>query len=94
MDVARQLGTNNQPPRFTVFEGGALRTSRAERFRANADECDRLASQSLDPRVKAQFTDLASDWRHLAEQVESIAHDRESALNALRAVGKSGSERE
>jgi hypothetical protein len=31
---------------------------------------------------------LASDWRHLAEQVESIAHDRETALKTLRTVGK------
>jgi hypothetical protein len=32
--------------------------------------------------------ELASDWRHLAEQVERIARHRETALKTLRAVEK------
>ena len=75
-------------PTFLVIECGTLRTSRAERFRANAVECERQAVRSPDARLKAQFTDLASQWRYLAEQVERIAYDRGSALKTLRTVVK------
>jgi hypothetical protein len=61
---------------------------KAEQFRANADKCERRAINSRDPQLKAQFMDLASHWRHLAGQIESIAHDRESALKTLRTVGR------
>jgi seryl-tRNA synthetase len=57
--------------------------SRAEQFRANADECERRASHLYDARVKAQFMELASQWRRLAGQVESIAHERKSALKTI-----------
>ena len=55
------------------------RPSKAERFRANAGECERRAINSRDPLLKAQFMELANDWRHLAEHVERIAHARQSA---------------
>jgi hypothetical protein len=47
--------------------------SKAEQLRAHAVQREWRASDSHDPQVKAQFIDLASQWRHLAAQVESIA---------------------
>jgi hypothetical protein len=64
--------------------------SKAEQFRANADECERLACYSHDPRVGAQFMDLASHWRYLARHVEGFAHDRISAVNVLRTGPRNG----
>jgi hypothetical protein len=90
MDAAR-LGNKEAVPTFLVIEGGILRTSRAEQFCAKADECERRAAHSRDPRVKAQFMDLASQWRQLAEQVEIIAHDKESALHYERSGNKDAS---
>jgi hypothetical protein len=91
----RLLGTN-MPARTLDCGGGrglqgdfmTSHQSRAERFRAKADERERQASHSRDYRVKAQFLDSASHWRHLAGQAQSIANDRESVLKMLRTVGK------
>jgi hypothetical protein len=81
-------GNKNRRPRVAAFGGWGnpmpSRPSRAEQFRANADECERRAINSRDPQPKAQFMDLASHWRHLAGQVESIAHDRECALKTMK----------
>jgi len=88
MDVAVIWEQTSSPHVSSFLRVRTLRPSNIERFRANADECERRASQSRDPQLKAQFMELAADWRHLAEQVESIAHDRESALKTLRTVGK------
>jgi hypothetical protein len=60
-----------------------MRLSKAEQFRANADECERRASHSRDPRVKAQFMDLAGQWRRLAGRVENLANERASALKTM-----------
>jgi hypothetical protein len=79
----RRLGNKETAATFIVFEDGTLQLSKAEQFRANADECERRASHSHDPRVKAQFIDLASHWRHLAGLVESLAHDRETAKKTI-----------
>ena len=76
------------PPRVTAAGGWGnfMSPPKAEQFRAHADECERRASHSRDPQLKAQFMELASDWRQLAKQVERIAHDRESAPKTLRTV--------
>jgi hypothetical protein len=46
--------------------------SRAERFRARADECDWKAKRSSSLQASMQFRDLARQWRLLADQVEHI----------------------
>jgi hypothetical protein len=46
--------------------------SRTERFRANAEECDKHAAAARDRRVKAQFRALAEEWRKLALQAEQF----------------------
>jgi hypothetical protein len=51
----------------------ASQQSRAEQFCANADECDREAEPSSDLQPRAEFTDLARQWRLLADEVEHKA---------------------
>jgi hypothetical protein len=50
----------------------APQQSRAERFRVHADECERIANSSRKLQFKAQFMDLARQWRILADQVEHM----------------------
>jgi hypothetical protein len=45
-------------------------STRAERCRARAKECMVKALAALDPDVRRQFTDLATQWHQLAEQLE------------------------
>lgn len=39
-------------------------------FRQNADECLVLAGQEENDGFRAEFLALASEWRHLAEEIE------------------------
>jgi hypothetical protein len=41
-------------------------TTRAEEYRARAEECDRHAIAAHDYVVRAQYRDLAQQWRELA----------------------------
>lgn len=40
--------------------------ARPDDYRARADECEWEASATRDSRIKAQFLDLARQWRELA----------------------------
>jgi len=42
----------------------------AEDYRARAAQCERMAERNRDPTLKAQYLELASQWRDLAQQVE------------------------
>jgi hypothetical protein len=46
--------------------------SRADTYRANAAERDRLAASTRDPDIKAQFPDLARQWREMAELADRL----------------------
>jgi hypothetical protein len=46
--------------------------SRADTYRANAAECDRQAASTCDPDIKAQFPDLARQWREMAELADRL----------------------
>jgi hypothetical protein len=45
------------------ISGAAMRT--AEEYLRKAEECERMASQASDLRIKAEFADLARQWRDL-----------------------------
>ena len=47
--------------------------TRAECYRARAEECMVQALVAHDPDVRRQFTDMAARWHELAEQVARIA---------------------
>jgi hypothetical protein len=45
---------------------------RAEEYRARAAECEALAADVSDPKIKATYADLAKQWRDLARQVDTL----------------------
>jgi len=47
-------------------------TSKAEEYRVQAIECDKLATAARDAKTKTQFEELARRWRELAKQVDMI----------------------
>jgi hypothetical protein len=44
--------------------------TRAERCRAKAEECERLARATGDHDIKRQLEKLASQWREMANRVD------------------------
>jgi hypothetical protein len=53
---------------------------RAERYRAKAAQCDRLASKTRDLFVQSSLADVAAQWRDLAEQVERLHLEKAKSL--------------
>jgi hypothetical protein len=51
------------------------RRTRTEELYAQAQKCQRLASESLDPFVREALIELASDYEHLAERLPSASRD-------------------
>ena len=51
--------------------GGNMAT-RAEDFRAKATEAERQAKNISDPKLRANYLELAKAWRQMAEQVEAF----------------------
>jgi hypothetical protein len=51
----------------------AVMTSKAEEYRTNARECEQLAEQSRDGRLKEQFLRIAQQWRDLADRPPQLA---------------------
>ena len=46
--------------------------SKAEEFRTNAAQCDKLAEQAKDPEAKRMLREAADNWRKMAEQAERL----------------------
>jgi hypothetical protein len=44
-----------------------------EEFRRNADECVRLAKETIDPDHRASLLSMAQSWRRLADAREARA---------------------
>jgi hypothetical protein len=55
-----------------IAMSGASMASRADAYRANAAECVRQAASTRDPDIKAQFPDLARQWREMAELADRL----------------------
>jgi hypothetical protein len=54
---------------------GSLHAATADKlaqFPANAAECVREAKRARDPKLKAQFEDLAFRWRRLAAEADRL----------------------
>lgn len=52
---------------------GAYMRLSIEDYRARAAQCERMAERNHDPTLKAQYLELARQWRDLAHQVEKDA---------------------
>jgi hypothetical protein len=50
-------------------------TTRPERYRAKARECEVAAQKAKDPDVTETYSELARGWRELAEQIERFEHN-------------------
>jgi hypothetical protein len=50
--------------------GAHVVTSKAEEYRAKAQECEELAEQTRDSFIKEQFLEVAKKWRHMAAYEE------------------------
>ena len=50
--------------------------TRADEYRAHAAECGRQAALAINPKVKKQLQDVATQWRQLAETAEYLDRDR------------------
>jgi hypothetical protein len=46
--------------------------TKSDYWRARAEGCERKADAAGDPKVKAQLTDFADQWRYMAEQAEQL----------------------
>jgi hypothetical protein len=44
--------------------------SKADEYRAKAEECEQQAASAHDPQIKAQLRDLAGQWSELAMTAE------------------------
>jgi hypothetical protein len=53
---------------FSQSSGGPV--GKAEDFRANAMECDKLADDAWEPETKRTLQEAAKNWRILADQTE------------------------
>lgn len=47
---------------------------RAAEYRRNADDCEEAARTTSWPYLREQLRDLATQWRDLADRVESLIH--------------------
>jgi hypothetical protein len=45
-------------------------TTKAEEYRAKAQECEELAERARDPFIKEQLLEVAKKWRHMAAYEE------------------------
>ena len=46
--------------------------SRPEIYRSRAGECDATAASATDSRIRMNFMELATQWRDLARQIETL----------------------
>jgi hypothetical protein len=49
-----------------------------EEFRRNADECVRLAKETINPEHRASLLSMAQSWRRLADMREARLPDKKS----------------
>lgn len=45
-------------------------SSKSETYRARAAQCELMGERNRDPTLKAQYLELARQWRELAQQAE------------------------
>ena len=51
-------------------------SARAKHYRDKAAECDWMAARAKDNTVKASLSEIAAQWRHLADQAEQLERER------------------
>jgi hypothetical protein len=62
-----------QPGVMSFEIGGSAVASKVEEYRAKAAECDQHAASIRDANVRAQYQELARQWRELARQADQTS---------------------
>jgi hypothetical protein len=76
--------TNNTYP-----ESNGSVNDRVEHCRRKADECERLAATTSDPKPRTSYIDMAKRWREMADRTDAIDRvvadlpNRDEATSAL-----------
>ena len=68
--------------------------SKSDEYRANADECQKMARLSKHPGEKATWLQMAQDWLRMIPQPKQSASDKFDAAEKAQGTGqeRSGSE--
>jgi hypothetical protein len=53
------------------FESNAGVNDRVEHCRRKADECERLAATTSDPKLRTSYIDMAKRWRETADRTDA-----------------------
>jgi hypothetical protein len=68
--------------------------SKSDEYRANAEECERMARRSRNPADKATWLAMAEDWMRMIKQPRLSAWDRFDAAEKAHGTHQAQSEAE
>jgi hypothetical protein len=70
------LAPNQIVPKGTVarLRRSTVMEQRAARYRSKVAECERRTVLANDPTVRAEYADLARQWRELAQQIDGLSN--------------------
>jgi hypothetical protein len=68
--------------------------SKSDEYRANAEECERMARRSRNPADKATWLAMAEDWMRMIKQPRLSALDRFDAAEKARGTHQAQSDAE
>jgi len=68
--LSRYVRNHTQDFAVTGILPGSGMSSKADEYRAQADECDKCADKTHDRDVRDQYRELARQWREMAKQAE------------------------
>jgi hypothetical protein len=58
--------------------GDAINPAKMQEFVGRAASCEVMAVTATDPAAKAQFAELAAQWRGLAARIERLNRERDA----------------
>jgi hypothetical protein len=62
--------------------------SKSDEYRANADECQKMARRATHPGEKATWLQMAQDWLRMIKQPEQSASDKFDAAEKAQGTGQ------
>jgi len=68
--------------------------NKSDEYRANADECQRMARLAKHPGEKATWLQMAQDWLRMIPQPRKSASDKFDAVERARGTGQTPSDAE
>ena len=68
--------------------------SKSDEYRANADECQKMARLATNPGERATWLEMASDWLRMIQKVDPSASDKFEAAEKAQGTNQERSEGE